>query len=72
VLFAARRRIPLYRPPYPDTKMGFIREKEFLDDAKFMNLTIADVKPLITNELIDEINDFDRAKIVADAKAYKI
>lgn len=72
VLFAAWRRIPLYRPPYPDTKMGFIREKEFLDDAKFMNLTIADVKPLITNELIDEINDFDRAKIVADAKAYKI
>jgi len=72
VLFAARRRIPLYRPPYPDTKMGFIREKEFLDDAKFMNLAIADVKPLITNELIDEINDFDRAKIMADAKAYKI
>jgi NitT/TauT family transport system substrate-binding protein len=72
VLFAARRRIPLYRPPYPDTKMGFIRDKEFLDDARFMDLAIADVKPLITNDLIDEINDFDRDKIVADAKAYKI
>jgi NitT/TauT family transport system substrate-binding protein len=72
VLFAARRRIPLYRPPYPDTKMGFIRESEFLNDAKFMDLAIADVKPLITNDLIDEINDFDRARIIADAKAYKI
>ena len=26
ILFAANRRIPLYRPPYPNTKMGFIRE----------------------------------------------
>ena len=26
ILFAAKRRIPLYRPPYPNTKMGFIRE----------------------------------------------
>lgn len=72
VLFAARRRIPLYRPPYPDTKMGFIRESEIMLDAKFLGLDIADVKPLITNELIDEINDFDRDKIIADAKAYRI
>jgi NitT/TauT family transport system substrate-binding protein len=52
--------------------MGFIRESEFLDDAKFMDLAITDVKPLISNELIDEINDFDRDKIIADAKAYRI
>ena len=71
VLTAARRRISLYRPPYPDTKMGFIRESEFLDDAKFMDLSIADVKPLFTNDLIDEINAFDRDKIIADAKAYR-
>jgi NitT/TauT family transport system substrate-binding protein len=72
VLYAARRRIPLYRPPYPDTKMGFIRESELLLDAKFLGLDIADLKPLFTNELIDEINNFDREKVISDAKAYRI
>src|SRR4051794_38304753 len=28
ILFAAKRRIPLYRPPYPNTKMGFIHMAE--------------------------------------------
>ena len=46
VLFAAQRRIPLYRPPYENTKMGFIRESELLLDAKFLGLdSIKDVKP---------------------------
>jgi NitT/TauT family transport system substrate-binding protein len=72
ILFAARRRIPLYRPPYENTKMGFIRESELLLDAKFLGLdSIKDVKPLYTNDLIDEINDYDRAKVIAEAKAYK-
>ena len=72
VLFAARRRIPLYRPPYPNTKMGYIRESELLLDAKFLGLdNIKDVKPLMTNELIDEANNYDREKIIAQAKAYK-
>jgi NitT/TauT family transport system substrate-binding protein len=39
-------------------KWGVIKEK-------------VDAKDLITNELIDEINQFDAAKIVAEAKAYK-
>ena len=71
ILFAAKRRIPLYRPPYPNTKMGFIHEEEMMRDVKFLNLDIKDIKPLFTNEMIDEINDYDRAKIVAEAKAYK-
>jgi NitT/TauT family transport system substrate-binding protein len=71
ILFAAKRRIPLYRPPYPDTKMGFIREEELLLDAKFLGLDITDVKPLFTNDMIDEINHFDRQKVIAEAKAYK-
>ncbi len=72
VLFAARRRIPLYRPPYENTKMGFIRESELLLDAKFLGLGgIKDVKSLYTNDLIDEINNYDRAKVIAEAKAYK-
>jgi NitT/TauT family transport system substrate-binding protein len=31
-----------------------------------------EAKDLITNELIDEINQFDASKIVAEAKAYKV
>jgi NitT/TauT family transport system substrate-binding protein len=30
-----------------------------------------DVKDVVTNELIDEINKFDPSKIAAEAKAYK-
>jgi NitT/TauT family transport system substrate-binding protein len=72
ILFAAKRRIPLYRPPYPNTKMGFIREEELLTDAKFQGLDIKDIKPIYTNDLVDEINNYDRNKIIAEAKAAKI
>jgi NitT/TauT family transport system substrate-binding protein len=72
ILFAATRRIPLYKPPYPNTKMGFIRESELQLDAKFLGLDIKDLKPIFTNDMIDEINNYDRDKIIAQAKAYKI
>ncbi|AMN45265.1 ABC transporter substrate-binding protein [Rhodoplanes sp. Z2-YC6860] len=71
VLLAAQRRIPLYRPPYENTKMGFIREDELLTDAKFQGLDIKNIKPLYTNEFIDEINDYDHGKIIEQAKSYK-
>jgi NitT/TauT family transport system substrate-binding protein len=71
ILFAAKRRIPLYRPPYPNTKMGFIHMSEPALDAKFLNLDIKDLSPLFTNEMIDEIDKYDHAKIIAEAKAYK-
>src|SRR6186713_2846392 len=71
ILYAANRRIPLYKPPYPDTKMGFIRESELLLDAKFLGLDIKDIKPMFTNDMIDEINNYDRDKIIAQAKAHK-
>jgi NitT/TauT family transport system substrate-binding protein len=64
--------VPLYRPPYPDTKMGFIHEKELQLEAKFLGLDIKDVKPLFTNDMIEEINHFDRDKIIDQAKNYKI
>ena len=72
ILYAANRRIPLYKPPYPNTKMGFIRESELMLDAKFLGLDIKDIKPMFTNDMIDEINNYDRDKIIAQAKAYKI
>jgi NitT/TauT family transport system substrate-binding protein len=71
VLLAAKRRIPLYNPPYPNTKMGFIQESELQLDAKFLGLDIKDIKPMFTNDMIDEINNYDRGKIIAEAKAYK-
>jgi NitT/TauT family transport system substrate-binding protein len=72
ILFAAIRRIPLFRPPYPNTKMGFIRESELMLDAKFLDLDIKDITPMFTNDMIDEINNYDRDKVIAQAKAYKI
>ena len=72
VLFAAKRRIPLYRPPYENTKMGFIREEELKLDAKFLSLDIKDLKPIYTNDMIDEINNYDRGKIIEQAKSFKI
>ena len=52
--------------------MGFIHEDELLRDAKFLGLdSITDVKPLMTNDMIDEINNFDRSKIIDQAKNYK-
>ena len=67
-----KRRITIYKPPYPNTKMGFIRESELMLDAKFLGLDIKDIKPLFTNDMIDEINHYDREKIIAQAKAYKM
>jgi NitT/TauT family transport system substrate-binding protein len=66
------RRIDLYRPPYKDAKLGSIREAELRAEADFYGLKIPDLTPLYTNALIDEINDFDREKIIAEAKAFKI
>jgi NitT/TauT family transport system substrate-binding protein len=71
ILFAAKRRIPLYRPPYQNTKMGFIREEELMLDAKFLGLDIKDIKPMYTNDMIEEINNYDHAKIIEQAKSYK-
>jgi len=65
------RRIKLYLPPYPGAKMGSINVKEFETEAKMDNLKIDDFGAFFTNGLIDEINDFDAAKIEADARAYK-
>ena len=41
-------------------------------EADFINLQIPDLKPLYTNSLIDEANNFDRAKVMAMAKAQAI
>lgn len=69
---AIHRRLPLYRSPYGDKFLGVIHESEWREEAEFNKLVIADVKPLFTNDLIDDINDFDRARVREEAKAVKI
>lgn len=65
------RRMRIYAPPYPNTKWGAINEQEFKTEAEMNHLEIKDFTPLYTNNLIDQINDFDLAKIQAEATAYK-
>jgi NitT/TauT family transport system substrate-binding protein len=72
VLTPVLRRMQLFRPPYPNMKMGQISEDELRREAEFLNLKIADFKPLYTNELIDEIHDFDKKAVIDQAKSYKI
>ena len=72
ILQAVARRIQLYKPPYPGLKMGGIKEAEFRTEAELSGLKIASYENFYTNDLIDEINAFDVAKIEAEAKAYKI
>jgi NitT/TauT family transport system substrate-binding protein len=72
VLAPVMKRMQLFRPPYPNMKMGQISEDELKREAEFLNLKISDFKPLYTNELIDEIHSFDKQAIVDQAKSYKI
>jgi NitT/TauT family transport system substrate-binding protein len=71
VLNAVSRRIKLYNPPYPNTKMGAINENEFRQEAELNQLEIKDFKTFYTNSLIDDINNFDLAKVKAMAASYK-
>ena len=71
ILQSISRRIKLYSPPYANTKMGAINEQEFRTEAEMNGLSIKDYQAAYTNELIDKINDFDPAKIRAEAAAYK-
>lgn len=68
---SVRRRITLYKPPYPGGMTGQIFESEWREEARLLGLNIADVRPLFTQELTAEINAFDKAPIVAAAKAYR-
>ncbi len=51
--------------------MGAINEQEFRTEAEMNGLAIRDYKAAYTNDLIDKINDFDVAKVQAEATAYK-
>ncbi len=70
VLQSTARRIQLYKPPYPDYKMGQINPEEFRQEAQVFNYKIGELTNFYTNDLIADINAFDPAKVAAEAKAY--
>ena len=71
ILQSIRRRITLYSPPYPNTKMGAMRDAEFQTEAEMNGLSIPNFGAVFTNALIDKINDFDPSRIKLEASAYK-
>ncbi|UHL65739.1 ABC transporter substrate-binding protein [Paralcaligenes sp. KSB-10] len=70
IYHAIDRRIKLYSPPYPGAKMGSINVKELQTEAAMNHWNISDYGPFYTNDLIDEINNFDLEKIRRQAKEY--
>ena len=71
VLQTIGRRIQLYKPPYPNAKLGSINPQEFRTEAELNQLQLKNLDNFYTNELIDPINDFDLHKIQVQAMAYK-
>lgn len=72
VLYQVNRRAQLFRPPYPETKMGAIRKDEIVREAEFLGLKTPDADILFTNDLIDDIHKFDVEQIRTAAKAFKV
>ena len=70
VLAATSRRIQLYKSPYPDGKIGKINPDEFRQEAQVFGYKIGDLSTFYTNDLIDDIDSFDAARIATDAKSY--
>ena len=60
-------------PWQADKRLGPMTEDEWKAQVKFVGLEdkIKDVKPVFTNEIIDEVNAFDREKVLALVKQLK-
>ncbi len=67
---AIARRIKLYDPPYAGAKIGSINPEEFRIEAQMNSMRIGSLDTFLTNELIDEINNFDREEIKRQALAH--
>jgi NitT/TauT family transport system substrate-binding protein len=70
ILPPIKRRMVHFTPPYPNTKLGEIHPQEFVEEAKIMGVDRSDFASIYTNDLIEEINNFDAAAITAMAKSY--
>ena len=75
VVIPIAKRAPLYSPLDKSiTEIGRTTAAEWADELEFLDLKgkVKDPAALYTNELIAEINKFDRAKVIAEAKAFRI
>lgn len=70
MVFPIKRRMAHFKPPYPNTKMGFIQEDELIREAKFLGVNVASVSQIVRNDLIDEINKYDVSAVQKKAKDY--
>jgi NitT/TauT family transport system substrate-binding protein len=73
ILATVRKRAPLYRPlNRPDAKWGSMDAKDWIDTAAVLGLQVPDLATIYTNDLIDEINDFDAEAVKTEARKFKI
>jgi NitT/TauT family transport system substrate-binding protein len=74
LLPSIRERAKLYSPYDASLKWGYMPADEWQDEVKFSGVEgkIKDLDALYTNDLIDEINDFDWGKVADDAKNFKL
>lgn len=74
ILHTVKFRMPFYEPYDKSVKPGFIKDSEWRDEVSFAGFDgkIANVSQFFTNDLIDEINNFDAEKIKAEARAFKL
>jgi NitT/TauT family transport system substrate-binding protein len=70
---AAERRAALFTPFIANQRHGEMNLAEYEESADFLGLAITqDMSTLFTNDLIDAMNDFDRAAVQQQAAAYPI
>jgi NitT/TauT family transport system substrate-binding protein len=67
-------RMKLFVPYDKSMKWGTMRASDWQDEINLAGLQdkVKDPSGLYTNALIDEMNDFDRAKIVEQARSFKL
>jgi NitT/TauT family transport system substrate-binding protein len=70
ILYPVNRRRTILLPNSPNAKIGSIDEAELRNDAELLGLNFDNYAPLYTNELIDEINDFDAEAVKQQAHDY--
>lgn len=75
ISISINKRMPLYSHYDKNiSDLGRIKKSEWEDEVEFYGLKekVKDVSKLFTNNLISEINNFDRQKIINSAKAFVI
>lgn len=73
ILTTVRKRAPLYSPLNRSAaKWGYMDQKDWIDTAGVLGLQVPDLSQIYTNDLIDEINNFDAEAIKTEARKFKL